>query len=230
MDKFEFKMTLVLAICFLPLVCVNHANASSWRDVNKITFIGNSITYHGKLDAIGWMGSWGMAATSGAADYVHVVCSAIKKYNTNVNCQAVNMATFERDYEVFNYDVVDSATADADIVIVQLGDNVGSGNPQRFTKAFRQLISHIKTNNPDFIICLSNWFKNEDIDKAKREVVSESDVIFIDIGYLAEDRLNVAKYGHPEINNGVGQHPSDKGMRAIAMDIIKAIEAKYEKP
>ena len=45
--------------------------------VNRILFLGNSITRHGPKEAIGWNGNWGMAASSLDKDYVHILLRSL---------------------------------------------------------------------------------------------------------------------------------------------------------
>ena len=44
----------------------------------RILFIGNSVTWHGPKEDIGWTGDWGMAASSAEKDYAHLVLSAVR--------------------------------------------------------------------------------------------------------------------------------------------------------
>ena len=47
--------------------------------VNKVLFLGNSITRHGPKADIGWTRDWGMAATSEDKDYVHLLGRQLAK-------------------------------------------------------------------------------------------------------------------------------------------------------
>jgi hypothetical protein len=209
----------------------SQASVVSLKDISKIVFLGNSITYHGKLSEIGWEGSWGMAATKFSTDYAHLVCDSINQKNSlNVNCQAVNIATFEQNYSSFKFEYLSQILADADVVIVQLGDNVGAANPGQFSLAYRHLIMNINDYHPIVVICLSNWFQNSAVDMAKKDAITGLDVEFIDIGDIAKDAQNFARYEHPALHVGVGQHPGDKGMAAIAREIIKVLETGYRSP
>ena len=59
----------------------NQAVISDKTELNhiRIMFLGNSMTYHGKKESIGWYNQWGMAASKEENDYVHRLVSLLEK-------------------------------------------------------------------------------------------------------------------------------------------------------
>ena len=94
---------------------------------NKILFLGNSITLHGPAPAIGWLGNWGMAASTQDNDYVHIVLKAISQ-TAGKEPQSIvaNIAAFERQFESYDIDsgLEKELAFKPDLVVVAIGENV----------------------------------------------------------------------------------------------------------
>ena len=68
--------------------------------VNRILFLGNSITQHGPKEAIGWNGNSGMAASSLDKDYVHILLRSLAEITGSTPefmIEAIN--DFEKHYD-----------------------------------------------------------------------------------------------------------------------------------
>ena len=116
-----------LAWAVLIAVAQGGDAGSKWNlKSDRILFLGNSITLHGPAPAIGWLGNWGMAASSEEKDYVHLLTSSIARLSgKRPEIQVANIADFERNYEAYDrarfkkhFDFK------ADIVVVAIGENV----------------------------------------------------------------------------------------------------------
>ena len=64
----------------------------------KVLILGNSITRHPKVPAIGWNAEWGMAASSPDKDYVHLLEANFKKSDASTKVTAVNISAFEHNF------------------------------------------------------------------------------------------------------------------------------------
>lgn len=196
----------------------------------RILFIGNSITQHPKLDAVGWPLEAGMAATSLENDYVHQTVSILKQRGLELE-----PVLGSRDCDICDGVIgehIENADAVWDIrpryVVVQLGENsapeeIRSG---RLTDQYRELLEILRRHGAERIFCISGWDegtlasdRNEAILRAIRRFPGTQ---VVDISSLAGDRAN---YGDSAIypNPGVAWHPGDLGMRRIAEKLADAI-------
>ncbi len=197
----------------------------------KILYLGNSITLHGPAPSIGWVGNWGMAASSEDKDYVHLVTNFIEAASGN-NPQILikNIADFERGYAT--YDISDGLKEElafeADIVIVAIGENVAELSTEdaraNFGKAFLGLLTALqKTGHPTIFVRSSFW-ENASKDRIMQQAAGEANVSFVDIRETGQSEANIARSERQFEHAGVAGHPGDKGMRAIADAIITAIK------
>jgi len=95
--------------------------------VNKVLFLGNSITNHGPNAKIGWNCHWGMAASAKEKDFVHLILQAFAKVaGKQPEAIITNVATFERKYETYDLDagLKKEFAFKADLVIIAIGENV----------------------------------------------------------------------------------------------------------
>ena len=217
-------LALAALLCLSPM-------ASAQTKPQKILFVGNSLTSHGPKADIDWHGNWGMAATSLDKDYVHVVTKALAtKQGTTPEIMIKNVADFERNH--VGYDIAgkyaDAAAFKADLVILCIGENVPAlKTPEAQAKYQEQvtaLLKTLKANPKAQIIVRSSFWPSTAKDDAMRKACEAVGGTFVDISALAKDERNYARSERPYKHAGVANHPGDRGMAAIAEEIVKAVK------
>lgn len=199
-------------------------------NVERILFLGNSITWHGPAPEIGWNDNWGMAASIRAKDYVHVATDELAGLSGKVpQVMASNIAEFEQTPAT--YDV--GARLEAEwafkptLVIVAIGENVGAlrtaQDKARFATGFAGLLAAIKTAGQPSILVRSCFWADATKDAIMKQACMDAGGIFVDIGMLGRNKSNFANSERYFANAGVGAHPGDRGMKAIADALIKAL-------
>jgi lysophospholipase L1-like esterase len=203
-------------------------------NTDRVLFLGNSITRHGKAPNIGWNDDWGMAASALEKDYVHRVTAGIAGLaGKKPEVRVANIADFERN--LATYDVALKLKAEFEfkptLVIVAIGENVPAlatdEAKAQFKASFGKLLDAAKTagGKPTLIVRSCFWG-----DKAKDEILQQSCAAaggtFVDISALGRDESNYARAERKFEHAGVAAHPGDKGMAAIAEAILKALRAE----
>lgn len=198
--------------------------------VNRVLFLGNSITLHGPAPTIGWSGNWGMAASTGDKDYVHLVLRAIAETAGKEPLSRVaNIADFERRFE--SYDIDTSLRKDlafkADLIIVAIGENVPALTTEHQKVTFKarlvQMLTTFRENGSPVIVVRSCFWPNRVKDSILEEACKEVGGLFVDMSPLGKDAANRAGSERKFSHQGVASHPGDRGMKAIADAILKAL-------
>ncbi len=215
-----------IAIAFL-IMCAGLAQAV---EVQKILFLGNSITLHGPSKKVDWSGNWGMAASAQEKDYVHLVTQALtKKEGAAPETLVKNIAAFERGYATYDAaaQLKDAAAFGADLIVVAIGENVpaltNAACQAEFAEKTVALLKGIKGDTKPLIVVRSCFWASGPKDEALKRASQEIGGVFLDIGALGKDEKNFARSERKFQNAGVGNHPGDKGMQAIADAIIGAV-------
>lgn len=220
-----FALALVAGLAF--------AGEAPKGDVQKILFLGNSITLHGPSQKVDWTGNWGMAASAAEKDYVHLVTQGLaKKDGSAPEALVKNIAAFERQYAT--YDVAeqlkDAAAFNADLIVVCIGENVPNlGTPEamgQFKDGVVKMLNSVKADRKPAIIVRSSFWANAAKDEALKQACSEVGGTFVDISKLGKDEKNFARSERPYKHAGVANHPGDRGMQAIADAIVGAVKGK----
>ena len=210
--------------------------------VEKILFLGNSITVHPPLVERGWHGNWGMAASALEKDYVHILAKQINEQTGGAlriaiadpamknpdgstflgDATVVNIAEIlERKYTSYDSSRLRSqAAARPDVVVLQFGENVrmDSFDSVAFTNSLKKLVGDLKaSSNPTIFVTSQIYGPNADLDRIKQQIVAEDPGhrVFVD---LSAFRLEPS-------NNGFLDHPSDQGMKVIADTLFKAMRS-----
>jgi len=174
----RFVMVVLLASC----MWANRGVGQSTDDrakVERILFLGNSITLHGPKPEIGWTGNWGMAASSLNSDYAHLLVAAInKKTGSKLTIDPVSAGNiiniadiFERNYASYEPSRIRKQLDwKADAVILQFGENVpGPGfRPDLFHTGLKALMNDIRTGSIEM--------EDQDIDLDELDQAYEQDL------------------------------------------------------
>ncbi|TKC65147.1 hypothetical protein FBD94_00895 [Pedobacter hiemivivus] len=216
LTKRIFSLLLMYGVFF----CANavFAQKNAIEKYKNVLILGNSITRHGPKPQIGWNGDWGMAASAKDSDYVHLLITKFKAINPNISVQFKNIADYERAF--WNYDLsqLDALRQlKAELIILRLGENIEPKTlkTQDFKKHYDGLINYLTSNNPKAkILHASSFWKKELVAQDIQAVSTARGDQFVNLSELSKDSTNMAY--HLFKDRGVGAHPSDKGMKAIA--------------
>lgn len=206
--------------------------------VGKVLFLGNSITLHGPAPEIGWTGDWGMAASAREKDYVHLLLGHITKAaGKEPQVKVRNIADFER--QLSQYKIEDGLKAElafeADLIILAIGENSSAPTSEAAKKEFlaanKELMTRLTKMGKPKLIVRSQFWPDPVKDGLLQEACKEAGGTFVNIAKLGADPTNAAKSERQIEHAGVGGHPGDKGMAAIADALWDAIqkEAKSKK-
>jgi hypothetical protein len=225
---------LVLAVLLgLPTGRVRSADGPGIKPANwkagRILFLGNSITLHGPLPAIGWTGNWGMAASAEEKDYVHVLAASIARLTgSKPELRVANIADFERQFDRFDLDSFKEHLAfRPDIIVVAIGENVSALTTEQaratYKDRFGKLLARLKENGQPAIYVRSCFWPDKTKDDIMQQCCKAAGSVFVDIGHLGRDASNQARSERSIAHGGVAGHPGDKGMKAIADALLKAM-------
>ena len=201
----------------------------------NVQIFGNSLTSYYK-DAFPALG-----ATDQDHDWYHYVTDYIKSANSAaVIGPRRNIAQWEQNAnrdEQFNKLIKPNLSADTDLVILQLGDNVNSDALHAgFASDVMNLFKNIKTVSPKAkIYFVGMWFCGwQDMIDSARAACSKYDGTFVDIQDLASDPSNKAYIGEvvtlPDgttktlASEGEANHPGNAGYKKIADRIIDNLD------
>lgn len=222
-------------ITMAALLCAGMVQSA---EIQKILFLGNSITLHGPNKGIGWDGNWGMAASSADKDYVHLVAKALAgKGGSAPETMVRNVASFERQYGTFDAAALIKETAafKADLIVVAIGENVpaltNAACKAEFAAKTAALLKGIMGANQPLVVVRSCFWANGPKDEALKKACGEIGGAYLDIGALGKDERNYARSEREFKHKGVANHPGDGGMQAIADAIVGAVlQAKGNAP
>jgi len=191
----------------------------------KILFLGNSITHNAPVPDLGWYGDWGMAASSQANDYLHIVMSklSICFASTSFDYKEQTLAIWERDFSTDLTIFPQILDYNPDILIVRLGENVNedSAKSNNYYAALTKMIKFYATDSTKVVITGVVWTSAYK-DSIQKSVAHDNGWQFVDFKNIRADSGNYA-YGL-FTNASVAAHPSDAGMKAIALALYQKIQ------
>jgi len=201
------------------------------QPVDKILFLGNSITLHPPAPNIGWSGNWGMAASAPDKDYVHRLLAKIaSKAGRTPQFRIRNIAELERKLTDFDLatQLKEELDYPADWVIVAIGENVPSVQTEtertRFASALDKLFGELKRRGRTRILVRGVFWPDPIKNDILKAASDRAGALFVDLGTLGNDPNHAAKSEQKIDHPGVAAHPGDKGMEAIATALWVALE------
>ncbi len=206
---------------------------------NNVLFIGNSIL-------LGMSGAYGMCASSPRHDYCHHVQQAILTRNPHCRFSKLYGSMFEHSTNREEFEAwwsvdpnghtgrpaKDSFTEDLDLIIIQLGDNVGIQKLANFLECTPILLERIKALCPRArILWVCGWFNSLLTTPPITRFCEEWKLELVDI--LSTRSPEAQSYSGAPYETADGTvatvkdtwitHPGDLGMRLIADRIIATL-------
>jgi len=234
------SFTIGLFAWFTSSICTPISLGEDAGVYQRVLFLGNSITLHAPLESIGWTGNWGMAASSQDKDYVHLLQRRIGQSQDKMpQIYVKNIAAFERGYESYDLDanLHDAIAFNPDLVIIAIGENVASLSDetaqQAYEMAFGRLLDRIADGLPidrKRILVRGGFWPDAAKDAAMQAAAQSRKCLFVSLGDLGKHPQHVASSEREWKHAGVGGHPGDRGMQAIADAIWTALKPSQKLP
>jgi hypothetical protein len=188
----------------------------------RVLIVGNSITYHGADNSIGWGGTWGMAASRADSDYVHRLTRKLRDRHPEVQVKLYNAVPFESDFASYDLKKVDEYVSfQPDLIIMRIAENtsVTAATESVFREKYEALIKKLRSSADTKVVCTTSfWPGRYDAEQAIRAVASKNRYDLVELGGYFDDKSYTAMGLFKDL--GVANHPGDKGMRVIYQAIV----------
>lgn len=187
----------------------------------RVIVVGNSITGHGPAPELGWHGDWGMAASAAGKDYLHIITKKLKALNPQVEIKVIFDVDFEQNYWKYDFAKLKIyADFKPDLVIMRIAENTEMKYLYNYEGSYDSYITNLTSKANAKVICTTSFWKYfGEAGNLIKKVANNRGYIIADLEPLWADKSNTAYQLFS--NEGVGSHPSDKGMQAIADCISK---------
>ena len=221
--KVNYICILLIAVTSIYSCNTNNIETNNTK-IGKVLTLGNSIVAHDPAPEIGWHYDWGMAASSRDSDFVHILSSNIHEMDTSVIVLSGNLSVYENNYDTYNLEqLIDYRNFNPDMLILKISENVTyqKGMEQTFISSYNKLLKYIAPSDSTVKIIVEGFWPTP-INGMIEQYAKDNNLVFVKLADLyMDDKTNTA-IGLFE-HEGVGRHPSDKGMRNIANRIWSQI-------
>lgn len=221
--KVNYICILLIALTSIYSCNTNNIETNNTK-IGKVLILGNSIVAHDPAPEIGWHYDWGMAASSRDSDFVHILSSNIHEMDTSVIVLSGNLSVYENNYDTYNLEqLIDYRNFNPDMLILKISENVTyqKGMEQTFISSYNKLLKYIAPSDSTVKIIVEGFWPTP-INGMIEQYAKDNNLVFVKLADLyMDDKTNTA-IGLFE-HEGVGRHPSDKGMRNIANRIWSQI-------
>jgi hypothetical protein len=187
----------------------------------KVAFLGNSITQHAPWPTIGWEGNHGMAASARDRDYAHQVLVRLGIAERDAYIR--NLYPLERDATTLD-EVMETLVAglEADVVIIQLGDNTDPAVPGHL-EALRVTMTRLTASagRGKRLLCTTTFWRQPSVDAIITEKCSAAGGTVVGIGDIYGEQEK--RSSHTYSDYSVNRHPKDWAMTQIADRLVAEI-------
>lgn len=198
------------------------------RGKNCLFVMGNSLTRHFPAPEIGWRGEWGMAASGADKDFVSQLLVLLNRdvsAGASWSAHRESGGDLERNPTSFHVpDEMARQARQAAMVVIEVGDNLDIGKTPlpSFATAYAQSLQALKPQS-GVLLCVSTWWPSIEKDNVIKKRCEQAGGVFVDISDIARSPKNIARNERPIAHEGVGAHPGDAGMKAIADKIFASV-------
>jgi len=193
--------------------------------IKNVLILGNSIVAHPIAPDLGWYGDWGMAASVRDSDFVHILINNLHNRDNSIAIRYDNISSFETNFDTYDLSQL-ASYKNADMIIIKISENVNSQKAiaDNFIFYYDRLIRYLATDSTDKIIV--NGFWPSPVNDIIKAYASKNNYPFVTLPDLYSDDVTNSAKGLFQ-NEGVANHPSDKGMRNIALRIWNCISTYF---
>ena len=199
----------------------------------EVVVVGNSLTYN-------W-GNFGLAASNPDLDWYALTKVYIANANPNAKFTRFGFGDWEgatttadRD-AIFETQLKPSLTANTDLVIIQLGDNINSdAKNATFGNDAKKLIQNIRAVSPKAtVIWVATWYQSyANITTDVETACSDTGAVYVPIHSIAQQSGNTSHIGAVQTDadgntrvidsDGRASHPGDLGHKLISEAVIRS--------
>lgn len=216
------------------LMVDNNGNLMTRSNVpTNVVVVGNSLTYN-------W-GNFGLAASDPDHDWYAYVKAYIAKVNPKATFNRfgfidweVATTTAQRDTK-FNGILKPALTANTDLVIIQLGDNVKYEENTTFLADAKKLIQNIKSVSPKTVVMwVASWFSSGNLLTDIQNACESEGAIYVPIHSIAQEGSHTSYVGATQTDadgntrtiesGGQASHPGDSGHKLIGEAVIRSFD------
>lgn len=196
-------------------------------DVRCLVAVGGAIVRHAPVEALDWHGDWGMAASGANKDFVSQLLKLLQDHRQGGRWSAHKASAPGLDSDPAAYRVPDELgrlARGASVVVLQAGDDLDARAVPlpTFTRAYAAAARVLRPAQGT-LLCLGTWWTNPSKDQAIKSACAQAGGIFVDLTDVAKVKANHAGNERPIAHEGVGSHPGDAGMKAIAGRIYQTL-------
>ena len=172
---------------------------------------------------MGWLGDWGMAASSSQSDYVGRLAQLLRdgQREATVVQRHTHVALERSPKEASATPEVLAAAQSSDLLVMEHGDNVSPSAVADFGRAYGQLLAQARPRTGR-LICVSTWWQSAAVDALIKAACLRARGTFVDIGDIHRRAGMTASGATHWSDPGVQGHPGDAGMAEIAARVFAA--------
>jgi hypothetical protein len=226
------KKIIILLFCIASATLIHARNEAdmdknpSNKKIRNVVILGNSIVSHPPAPEIGWDRDWGMAASARDSDFIHLLIRDIHKIDESVNICYASISRFEFGFDTYDLDQLEEYK-NPDMLILKISENV---DPQKaieknFNFHYDKLVKYLAPIDSTITIIVDGFWPSPVNDIIKKYAI-KNDYPFVTLPDLFQNDKTNSAIGLIE-HEGVASHPSDKGMRNIALRIWNCISIYF---